>query len=325
MVPDAWYAITTSRRVRTRPVALHRLGRRLVAWRDGDGRVVVHEDRCPHKGARLSDGCVDGGLLACPYHGFRFASDGRCVVVPVHPDRPVPRALQVHPLPVREAHGLVWLWHGEGEPSAELPWFPDLAWPSRRAADTTLELPLHYSRFVESNFDLYHFPFVHRSIDPGMGVAMEDFACEHDEDGAIRTSGRLVRRDGRPGASFRVDFLPPNVQRIEVARQFVGLVISTPIDDRTTWVFARFETRMAVPDWLARMISWLLAKVDAGFVQVRQDLPVLTQLTPLMADPTACVWVPADAGAARYVQWRHRRLRRAEETRAASPLRQAGS
>ena len=51
---DRWYGICPSDRIGDRPVALKRWGRDLVAWRDRDGAVHVQDDRCPHRGARLS-------------------------------------------------------------------------------------------------------------------------------------------------------------------------------------------------------------------------------------------------------------------------------
>ncbi|MEZ5096850.1 MAG: Rieske 2Fe-2S domain-containing protein [Nocardioides sp.] len=44
------------------PVAVYRL----------EGRLVACADRCPHQGARLSDGELEGGTLTCPRHGSQF-------------------------------------------------------------------------------------------------------------------------------------------------------------------------------------------------------------------------------------------------------------
>lgn len=45
--------------------------------RSGDA-VVAMLDRCPHRDIRLSGGVVDGGLLTCPGHFWRFSLvDGR--------------------------------------------------------------------------------------------------------------------------------------------------------------------------------------------------------------------------------------------------------
>lgn len=37
-----------------------------------DGRAYAVPDRCPHAGALLSDGFVDGTRLVCPHHGWEF-------------------------------------------------------------------------------------------------------------------------------------------------------------------------------------------------------------------------------------------------------------
>src|SRR5579862_2071442 len=58
------------------------LGVSLVVWRDAAGAVHAWDDRCPHRGTRLSIGRVDGDHIVCAYHGWQFGSDGRCIAVP---------------------------------------------------------------------------------------------------------------------------------------------------------------------------------------------------------------------------------------------------
>jgi nitrite reductase (NADH) small subunit len=42
-----------------------------------DGQYYAIDDRCPHAGAPLSDGCVENGIVTCAWHGWRFRlSDG---------------------------------------------------------------------------------------------------------------------------------------------------------------------------------------------------------------------------------------------------------
>ena len=61
-------------------------GEPLVVWRDETGHLHVWEDRCPHRGMRLSFGFVRGETLTCLYHGWRYGGDGGCKHVPAHPD-----------------------------------------------------------------------------------------------------------------------------------------------------------------------------------------------------------------------------------------------
>jgi nitrite reductase (NADH) small subunit len=56
-----------------------REGRNLALFRDG-GRVYALDDRCPHAGASLSSGWIEGGAVVCPLHRWRFRlRDGACV------------------------------------------------------------------------------------------------------------------------------------------------------------------------------------------------------------------------------------------------------
>ncbi len=65
------------------------LGEDLALWRAG-GQAFAWQDRCIHRGTRLSLGKVEDGLLACPYHGWRYDGTGRCVRIPAHPAQTPP-------------------------------------------------------------------------------------------------------------------------------------------------------------------------------------------------------------------------------------------
>ena len=41
----------------------------LVVWRSKSGVLSAWDNRCPHRGMRLSHGFVRGEALACVYHG----------------------------------------------------------------------------------------------------------------------------------------------------------------------------------------------------------------------------------------------------------------
>lgn len=37
-----------------------------------DGRFYVLDNTCPHAGGPLGEGCLDGELIECPWHGWRY-------------------------------------------------------------------------------------------------------------------------------------------------------------------------------------------------------------------------------------------------------------
>ena len=43
---------------------------KIAVFRVGD-RVAAIDNRCPHAGASLGEGCFDGTIVKCPLHGFR--------------------------------------------------------------------------------------------------------------------------------------------------------------------------------------------------------------------------------------------------------------
>ena len=85
MYINFWYPICTSEELSAdEPRRTQVLGLRFVAFRDSDEKPHVLSDTCVHRGGSLSKGKVVDGCLVCPYHGWRYAGDGRCQVVPSH-------------------------------------------------------------------------------------------------------------------------------------------------------------------------------------------------------------------------------------------------
>ena len=85
------------------------LGRELVAWRADDDTVNLWENRCLHRGLRLTLGTNDGAELVCRYHGWRYANrTAGCTYIPAHPADAPPRTICNRIYPVAERYGLVW-------------------------------------------------------------------------------------------------------------------------------------------------------------------------------------------------------------------------
>lgn len=62
-----------------------------------EGAFYAFDGKCPHRGAQLAEGTLQGGLLVCPLHHFKFnLKTGRCLM-PVH--------LRLRGYPVREEAG----------------------------------------------------------------------------------------------------------------------------------------------------------------------------------------------------------------------------
>ena len=66
---DTWQPLCLSHDVGRKPVAARLGDEALVAFRTPSDGVTVLQDRCPHRGMRLSRGAVRNERLVCPYHG----------------------------------------------------------------------------------------------------------------------------------------------------------------------------------------------------------------------------------------------------------------
>ena len=89
----------------TRAVLL--AGQELVIWRGDGGSAQVWEDRCPHRGMRLSFGFVRGDSLNCLYHGWQYGAAASCLRIPAHPDLTVPPSIRARAFASAESGGMI--------------------------------------------------------------------------------------------------------------------------------------------------------------------------------------------------------------------------
>ena len=86
-----WHAVALAGGVETgTSTGTHLFGEEIVVWRDATGAAHAWEDRCPHRGMRLSMGFVRSDRIACLYHGWQYGTDGHCLYIPAHPEIQVP-------------------------------------------------------------------------------------------------------------------------------------------------------------------------------------------------------------------------------------------
>ena len=199
--PDSWYAVAWSSNVpAATAVPVQAFGRELVAFRTAGGAVHVLDAYCPHLGAHLGHGgTVIGEELRCPFHGWRFAGDGRCTLAP-NASR-LPQGRPQRSWNTRELHGRIWLWFSNtGAPPAwQLPEMlldPSLRWGGVGQIDRTFAS--HPQDVLENAVDPDHFLAIH-----GMSAvtASEVTYDEHCIVTRLRTRAPS-QRVGFPGLTF---------------------------------------------------------------------------------------------------------------------------
>jgi phenylpropionate dioxygenase-like ring-hydroxylating dioxygenase large terminal subunit len=244
---EAWYYAAPGRALR-RGQVVHRvmLGEPVLIGRDREGAVFALRDVCPHRGMPLSEGRFDGAQVECCYHGWKFATDGRCTAIPslVAGQSFDLAQVSVPRYPAVERQGNVWVYFG-ADPTAAPPVprlddFPDEAAPG---IVETMRFAAAIDHAVVGLMDPAHGPFVHRawwwrSASSAHEKEKAFAPCEWGftmSRHAPSTNSRAYKVLG--GSQTEISFRLPSVrvERIEAGRLVLSnLTAITPIDDRTT-------------------------------------------------------------------------------------------
>jgi phenylpropionate dioxygenase-like ring-hydroxylating dioxygenase large terminal subunit len=160
--PDYWYPVAWCDELKVGKT----LGRRfagdpIVLYRGQSGQVFALEDRCAHRQVPLHLGVVSGDEIKCHYHGWCYASTGKCVSVPYLGKERLPNGVKSYP--VREIDGLIFVF--PGDPALAESRIPKTLGSSQRKDYKTRrlnrEVDCHYTFMHENLFDMNH-QFMHR-------------------------------------------------------------------------------------------------------------------------------------------------------------------
>lgn len=217
-----WHPVCRSVDLDAGPTAVRLLGENLVVARGASGTLSALPDRCPHRWARLSEGCMVGEDLQCPYHGWQFAHDGTCTLIPaLGVDGTVPPKAHLRGHDVREAYGLVWV--ALDPPTAPLLDVPEYDADGIVAAWLPVtRIECGAAQFIDNFLDIAHFPYVHAATfgvgeptvdaDGQVTSAMEPYAVETLDDHTalrVRYDHHVANREDPLVASGEHELIQP--------------------------------------------------------------------------------------------------------------------
>jgi phenylpropionate dioxygenase-like ring-hydroxylating dioxygenase large terminal subunit len=270
--PNGWFrAVYASELAGGGVRPLHVLGRELVVFRGEGGAAHVLDAHCPHLGAHLGHGGrVEGEGLRCPFHGWLWAGDGRCLEVPYA--KRVPPAARIRSWPVVERNGIVWLWHdAQGRPPRfEVPTLPEVGAPDW----TPLEIRRWTvrSRWLDMNenaVDQAHFQFVHGTH------TMPRTTAEIDGH-VLRCRSRMKQGTprGEVEGSLDTDDYGPGLQTVRLSGIVDTLMVNTavPIDADTTDVSFAYTVCAKAGAEAARGVGGAIIRDLEK--QMSQDIPI---------------------------------------------------
>jgi phenylpropionate dioxygenase-like ring-hydroxylating dioxygenase large terminal subunit len=301
-----WHPVASLRQLDEQPVLAARLlGVELVLWRSG-ATVHAWRDLCIHRGARLSLGRSDGGSLTCPYHGWQYGPDGRCIKIPAYPDQIPPAKAQAGVFSATVAYDLVWVCLGT--PRHAVPDFPEWAAPGYRAILCgSYLLSAVGPRIIENFLDVGHFAFVHAGI---LGDAahpeIADYTASFGPEGVLAEGVRVYQPDPYgTGQGDWVEYtyrvrrpLSAHFRKASDERGFAISLFVTPHDaaQSSAWMWMAMNSGHEVPE------AELVAYQDRIFAQ---DQPIVESQRPelLPLDLQAELHLRSDRAAIAYRQW----------------------
>lgn len=195
-----WYPVLASWEVHSAPVGITRLGQQIVVWRDADGQLQALEDRCPHRGARLSMGWNLGDRIACWYHGIEVTGNGTVQDVPAVDRCPLVGQKCVRAYHVKEAQGAIFIWFGVTyeDPATELVFPQELADSDRYSHFLcTASWNCNYQYALENVMDPMHGTYLHSS-----SHSMAEGDRKADMTLQATDSGFLFQKEGQTGVNF---------------------------------------------------------------------------------------------------------------------------
>jgi len=193
------------------------LGRELALWRADDNHVNAWENRCLHRGVRLSIGINDGTELVCQYHGWRYANrTAGCTYIPAHPADAPARTICNNTYPCAEHLGLVWTSESAKVP---LPAFDQL--------DTRAITPL---RAIAINCSLKRLV---QSLAVEIDSQLEGYACE------LQDEFTLIAYSKQSNSPHIILFLQPQEESCTIVRGVLCGVDPSNTDTATLLAYLR--------------------------------------------------------------------------------------
>lgn len=311
---ENWYIAALSTDVTEhKPFACTLYDEPLVIFREASGTPKTLQDRCIHRGTKLSKGHCSKVGITCPYHGWTFGSEGEVISIPSEgPEndklstRSQNKAWKVQAYPTVEQDGVIWVWMGRGEPKTaappwRFPYFGDKKW-TQYFMVTDFENEVGH--LVQNFMDVPHTVFVHDKwfrekkwmnvpydLETSQGRVKATYHKPLDTIGGFMN--RVINPDRKPMEHID-EFIYPNITRVDYRFGSRGFVINSqcsPVSEFKTRVYTWITYRGSfIAPMLKPLMRYYTRKVITQDVEIMQN-----QGSNLQRFKDAPVWVSTAA------------------------------
>lgn len=305
MITNQWYAILPSKKVKAdQIVAVKRLNLNLALFRNSQGELGCVVDQCTHRGAALSLGKVKEGCVQCPFHGLEFDKTGQCKLIPANGKASVAdlHRYNVKHYPVREKHGIIYLWYGDAEKVPDtLPFFDSEVDDSYAFSEIEDHWNSHYSRCIENQLDVVHLPFVHHNTIGRGNKTLVNGPKVLWENGILTTCANNSLDEGQKPKpadecvirTTHLCFIYPNIWMNHISEKIKVIIYFAPVDDENTILYIRFYCKLSGLKPVNSLIAYF-GKFGNRTVERQDKRVVITQKPKASAYKSNEKLVPGD-------------------------------
>jgi phenylpropionate dioxygenase-like ring-hydroxylating dioxygenase large terminal subunit len=279
-VINNWFPVEWGARLKLKPhlVVLH--GQPIVLFRSKE-KIRALIDRCPHRGAPLSEGFIQDDCLVCPYHGWRFNGDGSCHLIPGLNGYSSKEVHRAQSFKVEEKYGLIWVCL-DSNSNSTIPQITTLKNEKRFQFAVQVDSPI--KDVIENALDPLHTHFVHsgwirtdtmrQPITVKMRVEKDSVEAEYCNE--VKQQGFIhkITSFGRQIEKSFGRFIHPSLFQIEFRTTMKEhLLINgflSPVNEQCSKIFLISLTDASIPKFLLKALIKPLF-----MVAMRQDKKIL--------------------------------------------------
>jgi phenylpropionate dioxygenase-like ring-hydroxylating dioxygenase large terminal subunit len=278
--PYGWYQVAYAGDLKPRDVIPTRyFGKALVLFRTEAGDARLIDAFCPHLGAHLGHGgTIEGETLVCPYHAWRFSSDGVCLEVPYAAQPPEIVGRQcIKSWPVTECNGSIYAWyHPKGRaPSFAVSRMREFDEDRDKWADVVWRrwtVRCHVQDVQENFHDVAHFKAVHKT-NPAIDIRFSEHHS-HITTASDMSGLSTLCHDGTRVPRRGLIVMEMNGAGLSWSRHaespaFTVLMNMTPVDDDYVQIDVGVMLEKAFSSKV--ITNWIVKNVHKG---VEQDIPI---------------------------------------------------
>jgi 5,5'-dehydrodivanillate O-demethylase oxygenase subunit len=311
------------------------LGEDLVLFKDRQGRLGLIAEQCPHRRASFAFGIPTQDGIRCPYHGWEYSAQGKCLNQPNEADNCAFRdKVATDAYPVQELGGVLFAYMGP-LPAPLLPRFDGFVVEGAIRMLGRVVLPVNWLQIMENSLDPIHTEWLHghqhefQKEQEGIKVAISAHHLKIDfkefEFGI--TKHRLLEGHSEDDDDWKVGhpIVFPNMLAVgngDEKSRYYAFQIRVPVDDTHTlhlWYTAYMPPQGAVvpPHLLEKVHTYEVPYQDAQGNYIMdnvdgQDMMAWISQGPI-ADRSKENLASTDRGVALYRRTLRRELKKIEQ------------